>query len=191
MNFSKKLSFLPNVRICLRQALFIINRLPRRIFGASRNDRAATWIIFITVPIIFLFDRISKIFISNTSFGIEKFNSGGGSLFSITKVYNTGAAFGILKGQTFFLSIFSFLVIISLFIYIYKKQNSLKMFHLIGIGMILGGTAGNLYDRIVYGYVIDFIKLNFIDFPIFNIADLFINIGIILIFLAFLIPRRT
>ena len=61
---------------------------------------------------------------------------------------------------------------------------------LLSFSFVLGGTIGNGFDRITKGYVIDFINLNFIDFPIFNIADISINIGLILIIYGFIKYKR-
>ncbi len=72
-----------------------------------------------------------------------------------------------------------------------KNHEKLNTLQTLAIAMILGGTAGNFFDRLFYGYVVDFIKLNFIDFPVFNMADLFINIGVILIFTALFSAKQT
>ena len=64
-------------------------------------------------------------------------------------------------------------------IYLIFKKNSLNVIELLSYSFILGGTFGNGIDRIFKGYVIDFINLNIINFPVFNIADISINIGFI------------
>ena len=64
------------------------------------------------------------------------------------------------------------------------------MIDLLSFSFILGGTLGNGIDRITKGYVIDFINLNFIDFPIFNIADVSINIGLILAIYALIKNKK-
>lgn len=148
------------------------------------------FIIFSTVLLTFLIDRISKIFVCNITMPEKNFIFDLG-IISITRVYNTGAAFGILQGMTSFLLIFSLLVIIFLIIYMLKNHEKLNTLQTLAIAMILGGTAGNFFDRLFYGYVVDFIKLNFIDFPVFNMADLFINIGVILIFTALFSAKQT
>ncbi len=147
-------------------------------------------IVFTTLALIFLIDRVSKFFIT------EKIHFTHGviadeGIVSLSRVYNTGAAFGILQDKPLFLGIFSLIVLIALIIYVFKNHRNLTGLQSLGIGLILGGTAGNLYDRLVFGYVIDFIKLNFINFPVFNAADLFINIGVILIFTSLFLLRRT
>ena len=101
-------------------------------------------------------------------------------IFSFDYVKNYGAAFNLFNGNRLFL--ISVSIIISIFlIYSILKRNNISQLDLFSYSLILGGSIGNGYDRIIKGYVVDFINLNFINFPIFNIADLSINIGFFLI----------
>ena len=95
-------------------------------------------------------------------------------------VKNYGAAFNIFSGSRIFLSTVSIAFSIILFYFILKKDIT-KNIDLFGYSFILGGTLGNGIDRILKGYVIDFIKFKYINFPIFNISDISINIGFIFI----------
>ena len=101
-------------------------------------------------------------------------------LFSIDYVKNYGAAFNLFNGNRIFLSIVSTIVSVILIYFILIKKNITNL-DLLSYGFILGGTFGNGIDRLTKGYVIDFINLNFINFPVFNIADISINIGLIFI----------
>ena len=101
-------------------------------------------------------------------------------LFRLDFVKNYGAAFSILSGSRIFLSFISIIFSI-LFIYLIFRKNTLNSSDLFSYSFILGGTVGNGIDRILKGYVVDFINLNFINFPVFNIADISINIGFILL----------
>ena len=98
--------------------------------------------------------------------------------FKLDFVKNYGAAFNIFSGSRIFLSFISIFFSIIL-IYLILKKNTLNLFNLYSYSFILGGTIGNGVDRILKGFVIDFINLNIINFPIFNIADISINIGFI------------
>ena len=100
--------------------------------------------------------------------------------FSIDYVKNYGAAFNILSGSRIFLSTVSTIITLYLIYFILCKKN-ISNLNLLSYSLILAGTVGNGIDRIIKGYVIDFINLNFIDFPVFNIADISINIGLIFI----------
>lgn len=118
---------------------------------------------------IFLLDRVLKELMEKGFLG--NFNIGFGFSFHLT--HNYGAALG-LEIPRKILIVFSFLALFLLF-YLYKKYGW------IGIGFILGGLIGNLYDRVFYGYVIDFIHME--RFFVFNLADLFITVGGVLVFL--------
>ena len=99
-------------------------------------------------------------------------------LFKLDFVKNYGAAFNIFSGNRIFLSCISIIFSI-LLTYLILRKNSLNSIDLYSYSFILGGTIGNGMDRILRGFVIDFINLNFINFPVFNIADISINIGFI------------
>ena len=101
-------------------------------------------------------------------------------LFKLDFVKNYGAAFNILSGSRVFLSLISIIFSI-LLIYLIFRKNTLNYFDLYSYSFILGGTIGNGIDRIYKGFVVDFINLNIINFPVFNIADISINIGFIIL----------
>lgn len=106
--------------------------------------------------------------------------------FSGTK--NTGMAFGLLSGSHWVLPLLTGLVIILLVVYIIKlKPRGLLS---IGISLILGGALGNLIDRLIFSYVIDFIQLLFVRFAVFNIADMAITTGSIMCFFAVLLSKE-
>ena len=124
---------------------------------------------------IVLLDQFTKylVFYNNNLFINKDF-----ILFKLDFVKNYGAAFNIFSGSRIFLSLISILFSI-LLIYLIFRKNTLSSFDLYSYSFILGGTLGNGIDRIYKGFVIDFINLNIINFPIFNIADISINIGFI------------
>jgi len=138
----------------------------------------------ITFSTIFLvIDIIVKLVIKNSlvfNESIRIINN----FFYITYVKNTGAAWSILSGKQLFLIIFSLVVIIILLVYLLKKKDY-SNFECLGYSLLLGGAIGNLIDRIIYGYVIDYLNFYIFNynFPIFNIADCCIVIGIMLLFI--------
>ena len=99
-------------------------------------------------------------------------------LFRLDFVKNYGAAFNLFSGNRIFLSFIS-IIFSLLLIYLILSKNILKSIDYYSYSFILGGTVGNGIDRIFKGFVIDFINLNIINFPVFNIADISINIGFI------------
>ena len=136
--------------------------------------------------LIILSDQFTKhiIDINNTSFINNNL-----LFFSIDYVKNYGAAFNILNGSRIFLSTISTIITLLLIYFILYKKN-LSNLDLFSYSFILAGTIGNGIERITKGYVIDFINLNFIDFPVFNIADISINIGFIFILYGLIKNKR-
>ena len=109
-------------------------------------------------------------------------------LFRLDFVKNYGAAFNIFSGNRIFLSSISIIFSI-LLIYLILRRKTFYLTDLLSYSFILGGTIGNGLDRILRGFVIDFINLNFMNFPVFNIADISINIGFIFIFYRIFIKK--
>lgn len=103
------------------------------------------------------------------------------NIFSFTFVENRGAAFGIFQGRTTILSIVTVVIIICI-IYFYIKLPKGIVYNWVKFSLILiiSGAIGNLIDRISQGYVIDFFHATFINFPVFNMADIYVVIGAIL-----------
>jgi len=99
-------------------------------------------------------------------------------LFKLDFIKNYGAAFNFFSGSIIFLSLISIFFSI-LLIYLIFRKNTINSIDLYSYSFILGGTIGNGIDRIYKGFVVDFINLNIINFPVFNIADISINIGFI------------
>ena len=128
--------------------------------------------LFLSILII-LIDQLTKYFIY---YNYKKLINKDFILFKLAFVKNYGAAFNIFSGSRIFLSFISIIFSIILIYLIFRKgySNSLEYY---SYSFILGGTLGNGLDRILNGYVIDFINLNYINFPVFNIADISINIG--------------
>lgn len=106
--------------------------------------------------------------------------------FSFVYTENTGAAWSIFAGSTWALILISTIAIVLISVYCLFSKSTNKFFH-ISLALIVGGALGNLFDRIVFGYVRDFIKLDFMNFPIFNIADCALTIGVICLIIYYII----
>tara|TARA_Y100000589_G_scaffold184437_1_gene174750 strand:+ start:66 stop:521 length:456 start_codon:yes stop_codon:yes gene_type:complete len=132
------------------------------------------------ISIFCIFDQLSKIYINSH---IDKLINKDLIIFKIDLVYNYGAAFNIFSGSRIFLSFISIISAITLAYIIFISGN--KLINKYGLSFILAGSIGNGIDRICYGYVIDFIKIKFIDFPVFNVADIAINIGVLLLIVSY------
>ena len=138
------------------------------------------------VILIFLIDRISKIYVINLDkkiLGSEIFSS---KFLNISLIWNEGIAFGLLsfgeKTLYNFLTILIFIIILAI-VFMIIRNKGFKKYSLL---MILGGALGNVFDRIFYKAVPDFIDFHVGNFHwfIFNVADIFITVGIILLILT-------
>ncbi len=131
----------------------------------------------IVVFLIVLFDQISKYFANLYLNGSVAFQFIPGFL-SFRYHENEGAAWGILADHRWVFMLISTIAIILITIYLIltRKEKQSFIFRL-SLAFFVGGGIGNMIDRIFLGYVIDFLQFDFIDFPIFNVADSFITIG--------------
>ena len=133
--------------------------------------------IFSAALFVFILDQLTKSLIRqniqlNQSIPIIK------NALHLTYITNTGSAFGLFKGLNLFFILFSIIVIIAIFYYLRKIVKNKKLLQF-AVGLLLGGTIGNLIDRIVYGAVTDFI--DFRIWPVFNAADSAVTISAILL----------
>lgn len=142
------------------------------------------------IAALILEDQLIKLYIVNnirecTGF-IDRyytFRIGNFDIFSITHIRNDGAGFSILEGKTAFLLVFTFIVMAGITAYICWKRKSLHRIEMLCLSMIVAGGIGNFIDRVRmviepgFNGVIDYIKLEFISFPIFNFADMCVCVG--------------
>lgn len=100
-------------------------------------------------------------------------------VFSLFYIQNEGAAWGIFQGRMVFFYIIT-VVVVGYLIYMFHKENNKTRLVGISFAMILAGAIGNFIDRLLNGYVVDMFRLDFINFPIFNVADVCLTVGVIL-----------
>ena len=148
-------------------------------------------VFFLTALLVVVADQLSKMWIrSNLVVGQSLPETG---FFRLTHIHNTGAAFGLFQGHSFALTIVALVGIVILLVYallIYRRFPILD--NLLGksaLGLVLGGTVGNLIDRLHLGYVTDFIDVGF--WPAFNIADSAIVVGVIMLAYSLRFLART
>ena len=112
--------------------------------------------------------------------------------FNLTYVKNYGAGFSILQNQKIFLVVIAIIAIVVVTYLLIKSSNS-EVLNRICYLLIIGGTLGNLFDRIRFSYVIDFLDFYIFgyDFPVFNIADSFLTIGCFLLIVSILLEGRN
>lgn len=148
------------------------------------------FVAIIAVVLVFVFDMLTKYLLIDALIP----NVGDQAAFiegfiNFVHVQNDGASGGILGGQTVLLILLTIALLIALGWYYFSKIKTGGKYQTllsVAIGFVVGGSLGNLYDRLFFGYVRDFINFQFIDFPVFNIADSAITIGVILLVIYFL-----
>ena len=166
--------------------------LSNKLLMIFKNLSKNFLINLILITLIFVLDRISKIYViylSNKESALEIFSS---KFLNINLIWNDGIAFGLFSFDQNnlynFLTIIIFVVILVVFVMMIKA-NDFKKYLLL---MIFGGAIGNLYDRIFYRSVPDFIDFHIGEFHwfIFNVADIFITVGVIFMILFELIAKN-
>ncbi len=143
-------------------------------------------IYLITIsPLAVIIDQLTKFFAEENLIQGSRVSIING-FFYLTLLYNRGAAWSILYGNRIILVTVSTLATIGFIGYYIKRLKDAKPFLLIGLSLVIGGTFGNLIDRALYGQVVDFLDFIIIgyDYPVFNFADTFLVVGMVILILA-------
>ena len=152
-----------------------------RAWGAAARANRFFWMGLALAAVIIIGDQASKYWIVHvldlpTLRRVEILG-----VFDLTYVENRGASFGMLSGMRVILSLISASVAMVLIVWLGRLVRPIAA---LGVAFIIGGALGNLYDRLAYGYVVDFLDFSGLAFPwVFNIADAAINVGIALLLL--------
>lgn len=148
------------------------------------------WIIYVIASVVVIIDQIVKLVVKNTM-DLYQIIIVIPNFFNFTYIKNTGAAFSFMKDKLSLLIIIGAICLGSLIYYIHK-ENNFNSLTIISIGIILGGVIGNFIDRIFCHGVIDYLSFKIFgyNFPIFNIADIGITVGIILFIIEVLFVEK-
>lgn len=138
-------------------------------------------LLYLILSILFVIvDQVVKMWIVN-NFSLHEGMEFIKGIVSILYVRNTGAAWGMFEGKMFFFYLITAVAVGTLLYLMFKEKGKSKLL-LTAYSLILAGAVGNFIDRIRLGYVVDMFKFEFIDFPIFNVADICLTIGVIFLF---------
>ena len=150
-------------------------------------NKASKFIYFGVCYVFFIFTNLylSNVMVENLRSGFHMSNA----VFSLNYVKNTGAAFSILQDSRELLIILSMIALVLLALHVINHLKTISLKTCFFIALLSAGIAGNLHERIIYGFVRDYFQLNFINFPVFNISDIFINIGVIALIVMILIKK--
>jgi|LSQX01.3.fsa_nt_gb signal peptidase II len=135
------------------------------------------WFLIIVVSV--LLDQYTKYLAMNKLIEYDTYPIFEG-VFHLTYVENRGAAFGMFQNKKILFVVITSLILIAIVYYILKYKPKSKLL-LISLSIIIGGALGNLIDRVRFGYVVDFLDFNLINWPVFNVADSLVVIGTILL----------
>ncbi|MEK4722741.1 signal peptidase II [Lactococcus sp. FSL W8-0209] len=111
------------------------------------------------------------------------------NVLSLTYIKNDGAAWSSFSGQQWFFLVLTPIVLVVALWFLWKKMA--QNWYFIGLTLIIAGALGNFIDRIRQGFVVDMFQTEFINFPIFNIADILLSVGFVLLFIAILTDKET
>ena len=158
----------------------------------SKNNLRKFLLYFLLITVVFFIDRISKLYIIDLFNDKNLLNIYVTPFLNIHLVWNQGIAFGLLSfDNSFFYELITILIvgIIIIITLMITKAKNLSVYFLIAI---LGGSLGNLFDRLYYSAVPDFIDFHIMGFHwfVFNVADIFITIGIICLIIAEMFPNK-
>lgn len=140
-------------------------------------------IVFCVIVVLWIFfDRVTKTVFESLLAGGMSVDLGG--IIELKLVHNFGAAWGSFSGMTIGIIAVTSILCIAIAVYAFVASKEVSLLEIVGLALMFAGGVGNLIDRVVNGYVIDFISPLFIDFPTFNIADTGITCGIICVVIA-------
>ena len=172
------------------------NQPERSRDGAESKDpapsrRSRSTLVFGIVALAWLaFDTLTKSYF-NGSYAVGEVVTG--PLLGLVRfhlVHNTGAAWGMFGDSTFLLGVMSLIVCVLLTVYLFFLVRRPNMAQVVGVALVVAGGLGNAFDRFTLGYVVDFIEPVFIDFPVFNVADIGVTCGFVLFLVGVLLSWR-
>lgn len=145
---------------------------------------------FIIIAIVIAFDQLTK-YLIQANFELNSTIPLIDGIFHITYIHNSGAAFSLFQNKTGFLIAMQLIVISIVVIYLVKKQKKEHWCLLLSLSLIVAGGVGNLIDRAMNGYVVDFLDFRF--WPIFNVADISVCVGcgLLVLYMFFIEPKRS
>ena len=145
--------------------------------------------IFISILLLILLDQAVKGYV------VKEIPLGGMRRFipkvvSLTYLKNSGAAFSMLENQQWFFTIITILAMGTAFVYLYRHIKG-SLWLLVGLTLIISGGIGNFIDRVRQGFVVDMFHLDFMNFAIFNVADIYLTVGVGLLLIYILRPSQS
>lgn len=147
----------------------------------DKRRRIALYAAIIVVGIILdqLTKELARTYLSPVGSGSITLIPG---VMDLKLIMNTGAAFSIGSGSTWVFIIVALVIVVAATVWV-VRENSMPAGLVVSLAMVASGGIGNLIDRVAVGEVTDFLATSFIDFPVFNVADIFVTCGVVLAFI--------
>lgn len=161
---------------------------PARATNRKRNALAFACIVVVWLAL----DLATKSYFNSGAFSLGEDIAGPFlGLFQFTLVHNTGAAWGAFGDATFLLAELSILICAAIVVHLFVFSPQSGTGQAVGLAFVFAGGVGNVIDRLVLGYVVDFIELSFMDFPVFNVADIGVTCGFVIFVAALFLAMRN
>lgn len=147
---------------------------------------AIYWII--SALIIGLDQWVKWLIVDNFALGETKSVIPG--ILSLNHIRNFGAAWSLLEGKMWFFTVVTIIAVVVILTLMIKNRSKGNRWFMIGLTLILAGAIGNFIDRVRLGYVIDMFQTDFVNFPIFNVADISLVIGVICVLIYIILDEK-
>lgn len=136
------------------------------------------------IAVLIVLDQVVKAYVVQ-NIALGEIKSWIPNLVSLTYLQNRGAAFSILQDQQLLFAIITLVVVVGAIWYLHKHMED-SLWMVLGLTLIIAGGLGNFIDRVSQGFVVDMFHLDFINFAIFNVADSYLTVGVIILLIAML-----
>lgn len=152
------------------------------------GDRSVKIAVFFAIAACLIaVDRLSKAWAAGSlSRGVVGFDFGP---IALTLVHNRGAAFGMGQGNGVVFIGIAVVIVVGILVWLFASK-SYTAFEMVGMALVFAGGIGNAIDRLTTGYVVDFIEFTFVDFPVFNVADMCVTCGVAVVLIAMIAHLR-
>lgn len=145
-------------------------------------------VFFLIAVCLIAIDRLSKAWAAGAlRQGLVGYDLG---LVDFTLVHNSGAAFGMGQGSGFVFIGVAAVIVVAILVWLFASKGY-SWFEVAGLALVFAGGIGNAIDRLTTGYVVDFIEFTFFDFPVFNVADICVTCGVVMVIVALIASMRT
>ncbi|MGI6046063.1 MAG: signal peptidase II [Eggerthellaceae bacterium] len=154
------------------------------------HGRYETSLFVIVFGVLFILDFLSKNALAGARPGTV-ISTAFDPVFKIHVSFNTGGAWGVFPNSAVILGILAVVICVVVLVFFAVQRKSLSTLETVGLALIFAGGIGNALDRLISGAVLDFIDLSFMNFPIFNVADIGVTCGVVIFFLGIILRLKS